>query len=252
MTDQQNQSLENEQWLQEPTYGYQISNLGRYISKTAKSIIRTNTRISPVKGLQLPLEYFVASLFLGYDQSQHFIELIDKNAEYPCSVDNIRLIPKYLVEEHNGVLVREEWVSVPGYVGYECSSFGRVCSSSKLHPRLLKPDTDIYLRYTLKNNNGKFKKILAHRLVICCFKKPDNFNDLVVNHIDLDKKNNKIWNLEPITYASNLAHAIELQTNALMSMKRNLTIDNINWKSDIAFSLPNGVRKTIDASGFRM
>ena len=89
----------------------------------------------------------------------------------------------------------EEWVDICGYEGrYRISSNGNVFSL--IYNRLLSP-IDFgtgYLNVKLrKNGSGKFYRI--HRLVAQAFiENPNSF--LEVNHIDEDKGNNRVDNLE--------------------------------------------------------
>lgn len=96
----------------------------------------------------------------------------------------------------------EIWKDIEGYEGlYQVSTHGRVRSlgngkynNSKV--RLLKPSINTwgYLQVCLCKN-GKTKKYLVHRLVAEAFL-PNWFDDPQVNHIDEDKTNNHIDNLE--------------------------------------------------------
>lgn len=101
-------------------------------------------------------------------------------------------------------MTEEIWRPVVGYEGlYEVSSYGRVRSldryvnnNSFWKGRILKLSDDGrgYLRAHLCLNN-KIKNFLVHRLVAQAFiPNPDNFPQ--VNHIDEDKSNNCVDNLE--------------------------------------------------------
>ena len=72
--------------------------------------------------------------------------------------------------------------------------------------RFLKHDLSTgYARVTLSNNKVK-KKFLVHRLVAMEFI-PNTHNKPCVNHIDGDKLNNNINNLEWCTYSENERHS---------------------------------------------
>lgn len=58
------------------------------------------------------------------------------------------------------------------------------------------------------SGNGKLKSFLIHRLVYELFK-GEIAEDLEINHIDGDKNNNSIDNLEAITHQQNLIKAVE-------------------------------------------
>ena len=98
----------------------------------------------------------------------------------------------------------EEWRPIEGYEGlYEVSSYGRVRSLDRYDSRnhfrrgrilKLSYDTVGYLIVGL-HSNGKAKTYLVHRLVAQAFiPNPDNLPE--VNHIDEDKMNNRVDNLE--------------------------------------------------------
>ena len=96
----------------------------------------------------------------------------------------------------------EEWRTIVGYEGqYEVSSYGRVRSLDRFYYRLhkgkvLSPTKDRYGYLTVTLNcNGKSKTIKIHRLVAQAFlPNPDNLPQ--INHLDEDKTNNRVDNLE--------------------------------------------------------
>lgn len=115
-------------------------------------------------------------------------------------------------------LPNEIWKPIKGYEGfYEISSLGRVKSllrkmKSKnnsyaiLKERILKQDNvKGYLRVTLSLNN-KTKRITTHRLVAKSFIE-NKTKKTCVNHIDGDKKNNTLSNLEWVSYSENELHS---------------------------------------------
>lgn len=110
----------------------------------------------------------------------------------------------------------EEWKAIPGYEGfYEASSFGRIRSLprsvktrhggiAKKNGRILKPSKNScgYVNYGL-SKNGSQKTCSGHILVATAFlgDKPVGF---VVDHIDRDKSNNCLKNLEYVSSAENV------------------------------------------------
>lgn len=108
----------------------------------------------------------------------------------------------------------EVWKDIDGYEGkYKISNLGRVKSlvfsnrqSTFLKERILKPQKNKkYLQVSLCKNN-KIKIINIHRLVALTFiPNPNNLPQ--INHIDGNKLNNIVENLEWCTCSQNIQHA---------------------------------------------
>ena len=108
----------------------------------------------------------------------------------------------------------EVWKDVVGYEGlYKVSDKGNVYSVERLNSRGRKiggrimkptPNTNGYLRVNLCKD-GKTKSKLVHRLVLEAFVgNPNNLPQ--VNHIDENKTNNELSNLEWCTGEQNINH----------------------------------------------
>ena len=113
---------------------------------------------------------------------------------------------------------KEIWKDIPGYEGiYQASSLGNIKSLTRInkHPlsgyRILKGKTlkqgiasGTYLRVGLNKNGNQIKRRI-HQLVAMAFlnHNPSNSNKLVVNHIDFNKLNNNVNNLNIITIREN-------------------------------------------------
>jgi len=104
---------------------------------------------------------------------------------------------------------KEMWRSVPGYEGlYEVSSCGRIRSTRRQGApggiKKLTENEDGYLRVKLCRD-GTEKRFMVHRLVYAAFvgSLPEGTE---INHIDEDKKNNRLENIEAITHLQNVKH----------------------------------------------
>lgn len=111
--------------------------------------------------------------------------------------------------------MKEIWKDIPDYEGlYQVSNLGRIKSLPRngtiKKERILKQtlDTTGYLTIGLHKDN-KVKKVNVHRLIAKTFI-PNINNYNVINHIDGNKTNNKIENLEWCTQSHNAKESIRL------------------------------------------
>lgn len=101
----------------------------------------------------------------------------------------------------------EIWKKINGYENYSISSNGNVRNDNT--GRILKPGiaSHGYLTVALYESR-KPKTHLLHRLIAINFIN-NHFNKKIVNHIDGNKLNNSIENLEWCTMLENIRHAAE-------------------------------------------
>lgn len=71
-------------------------------------------------------------------------------------------------------------------------------------------DKDGYYRVRLTLANGKRRNFPVHRLVLGMFSPINNMTELQVNHIDGNKHNNSLENLEWCTSKENIHHAMRI------------------------------------------
>ena len=100
--------------------------------------------------------------------------------------------------------------------GYWVSSQGRV-KSTKNGVRILKPGKDAsgYFRVVLRLDKQS-NRFLLHRIVMEVFKGPSN---LQVNHIDENKSNNNLENLEYVTPSENKQHSSRLNLDDIKNIR---------------------------------
>ena len=101
---------------------------------------------------------------------------------------------------------KERWRDIDGFENYRVSSEGRV--RNKRTGRVLRsaPDSSGYMTVGL-SSHGKTHSKNVHRLVAKAFldkREPEAYQ---VNHIDGNKHNNTLDNLEWVSPSENMAHA---------------------------------------------
>lgn len=97
-----------------------------------------------------------------------------------------------------------KWAVIRDYPKYEVSMEGKVRRGDRERKQTLNQG---YVRINI-SSNGIPKQKLVHRLVAEAFiPKVEGLN--IVNHIDGNKQNNKITNLEWCCHTKNMAHAKE-------------------------------------------
>lgn len=101
--------------------------------------------------------------------------------------------------------MKEVWKDVEGYEGlYQVSIFGNLYSSYVKRKLQLSLDEYGYKQVILVKN-GVRKRHLLHRMVAQAFI-PNPENKPQVNHIDENKTNNNVSNLEWVTSKENINH----------------------------------------------
>ena len=131
------------------------------------------------------------------------------------------------------LLVMEEiWKSIPNYEGlYEVSNLGRVKSVRK--NKILKPILNgKYFKVSLsKDNKGKIHQLVAEAFL----KHTPNKYEKVVDHINGDKLDNRVENLQVISQRGNISKSNKFKTSRFTG---------VNW-----FNLRNKWRAAIYING---
>ena len=110
----------------------------------------------------------------------------------------------------------EIWRLIPNCSNYFISNLGRVYLKNNKYPNgKLKEDKDFpidkdgYYRINYKTNDGKYTFEPIHRVVAKVFLENNDENKTQVNHIDANRLNNKVSNLEWCTPKENVYHSYQ-------------------------------------------
>lgn len=137
--------------------------------------------------------------------------------------------------------LKEIWKDIPNYEGlYQISNLGNIMSIRR--KRLIKSDKrkDGYIQVHLTKNK-KMKNFLLHRLVAITFIENSN-NYEFINHIDGNKENNSLNNLEWCDRSYNILHAYD---NELIKKRKKVEqYDKNNNLLNIYRSIMEASKKT--------
>lgn len=141
--------------------------------------------------------------------------------------------------------MKEIWKQIEGYENlYEVSNLGRVRSVERpsrnkrnkngvIKGKILKPGSNPvgYVIVSLYRDK-KQKFFQVHRLVAKAFI-PNVMNKEQVNHIDGNKKNNNINNLEWATRSENMKHAIENGLFKIRKIEKAKEIEQLDLNNNV-------------------
>ena len=213
---------------------YSISNLGQVKNNKTKHILKTqkseayervklyncidgkahNKRVH-----RLVLEAFdsrpdMTNLVVNHKDGNPFNNKLE-NLEWKTQSENVKITwqrgrkNKNLNNNNNEIEYSDEyWIPIPGYKTYVISNYGRV--KSLKHNRILNTNEINKYLYVRLMENGIDKKLSVHRLMMKSFEPRENEDKLQVNHIDGNKHNNKLENLEWCTGSENILHRIHI------------------------------------------
>jgi len=146
--------------------------------------------------------------------------------------------------------MKEKWKNIPNFEGYQVSNFGRVRTHNKTtytkkhgdrhwKDRILKPKGQTYrtgYRVDLWKN-GKPHTMLVARLIAFTFYDEDiNNHKLTVDHIDGNRFNNNLENLELVSLAENIRRGFK---NCLYHNQIKVKITNKKTKEITIFNSLN-------------
>ena len=131
----------------------------------------------------------------------------------------------------------EIWKTISEYENYQVSNLGRIKSlgsTAGRKERILdsKPFKDKYKTVKLVKNK-KIKCVTVHRLVANAFLKEEgkNYENLVVDHINSIKTDNRLVNLRFVTVSFNIAKDKKNKTSNYLGVSKHNSIDK--WVSQI-------------------
>lgn len=129
---------------------------------------------------------------------------------------------------------KEEWRVIPLFDNYEASNTGKV--RNRLTKQILKPNTNSkgYRHVVLYKGSRKNKHMVGvHRAVAMAWL-PTNDLSLTVNHIDEDKNNNNVNNLEWMSNKDNIQYSQGYKVKCIETNKVYFSISEASRDTGIA------------------
>lgn len=127
-----------------------------------------------------------------------------------------------MIDEFLGYFLDETFKQVQGFENYLVSNYGRILNLDT--GRILKPRSIMGYQGVTLYKNGKEKQVFVHRLVAQEFI-PNPENKPQVNHIDENKQNNHLSNLEWATAKQNANHGTRNARLGKATSKKVLVLD---------------------------
>lgn len=131
----------------------------------------------------------------------------------------------------------ESWKDINGFEKYYVSSHGRIISFQLKNPKLMKIKTNRYgYHYIGLQKNKKCKAIEIQRLVALNFLTISEPRKMQVDHIDGNRKNNRVENLRWVSMKENSKNKmygskyLQKELNFLESLNPDKIYLSSNWK----------------------
>ena len=134
-----------------------------------------------------------------------------ENLEYLSYSDNTKYSATSMRTKNENAFDLSQFQEIPKYTNYMISKNAELYSKhlKRLCRFTILPNG--YYKIKLKNINGTYKDLYAHVLVAMTYLQytPSN-NTIVINHMDGNKGNNCLENLEIITHKQNMKHSVQM------------------------------------------
>lgn len=206
----------NDEWFELKKYpGFSINKRGDLRNDSTGKLMKRNRVNDEInynysfscngKVYRKQVKLLVAEQFIENPDNKKYVVNIDGNPEN-CCVENLRWSNRKYAIDEDALDENTKWYPMDNAPNYEINKNGQV--RHKIKGNVLKPTLakDGYLYYTLHNYNGKVRRYGAHTLVARQFL-PNPENKEVINHIDENRQNCKLENLEWLTHEENSRHA---------------------------------------------
>ena len=231
---------------------YSVSNDGNIKNNTTQRILKYYIR-NGYKSVTLSknnikktfnIHTIVAEEFLEKPKSKKYVvnhineDKLDNhinNLEYITYKDNTSYSSSSQRTKNINIFDITEFIDIPNYSKYKVSRNGEIYSKNikRLSRITILPNN--YRKIKLKNDNNTYIDLYVHVIVaITYLNYIPSTNQYVINHIDGNKGNNNLNNLEIVTQKENMKHSVMINNHKIFRRPVYYINDNgqiINYKS---------------------
>lgn len=171
------------------------------------------------------------------------IEHIDKVKFFNIKSKNLTLKSEYLMAFKEPIYYRSNYRFIPSFPRYAITIDGNVLDTkTNTHVNRFTDGNGYYTLSLYSPDKCRYINVQQHRLIALAWLPNDDFlNRFYINHIDGNKKNNELTNLEWCTHQENVHHALDIGLNATrIKMK---TRDVLTGKIEVYTSIAELNRK---------
>ena len=131
---------------------------------------------------------------------------VKENSQHAVNTGLYKKSEQILDAYLDNIIPGEKWVPIIGYSNYKISNCGRILNINTGKLKKTPLDNKGYPSTSLWEK-GKGKTYQVHRIEFQSFFPKEELEGFVINHIDGNKTNNSLSNLEKATYSQNSLHA---------------------------------------------
>jgi hypothetical protein len=212
---------------------YSVSNTGEIRNNTSNRILKYYIR-NGYKSLTLSKNNVKKTYNIHNIVANHFLEkpTINKyvvnhkdedklnnhidNLEFISYRDNTIYSMTSDRTKNNNTYDLSEFTDIPNYSKYMISKKGEIYSKNIQRLVCLTILPCGYYKIKLKSDDNKYKDLYIHVLVAMTYLNYiQNGNEYVINHIDGNKSNNNLNNLEIVTQKENMRHSVMINNDKI-------------------------------------
>jgi hypothetical protein len=190
-----------------------------YIRNGYKSITLSENNVKKT----FNIHSIVAETFLLKPASNYVVNHINENKldnnltnlEYVTPRDNVMHSMTSTRSKNDNSFNLSEFTDIPNYSAYMVSKNGDVYSKNINRLCCVVTLPSGYLKIKLKSDAGEYKDLYIHIIVAMTYMNYTPTKEYVINHIDCNKSNNNLCNLEIITPKENMKHSVKMNNHRL-------------------------------------